>query len=246
MRQYTKYISVSIILPLVVFLFTMFTESLNATSFSDINLLVDENIAPPIRKLVRRYVNSNYVSVAVQLSQYNSMLNLNTKNTDIIITADDQTILFLQNNNLVENNISYVSDVQLIFVSNYLQYDPDIDFADFVRELSDRTAIVISDPNTTLSGYVGKQLLKRLGIENLIIVKDTQKVIELVNKGGGIGLLPTSSEHNFKFVSAVPSALYQAMEYRALVLKGRYSENVASFLKFILLNEGILKEYSRL
>ncbi|MBQ4874968.1 MAG: substrate-binding domain-containing protein [Rickettsiaceae bacterium H1] len=216
---------------------------LSAKNFSDINLLIDDNLAEPVRKLVRKYVEENYVSVAVQLSGYKELLNLNNEDTDIIITADEETANFLQDKDLIEKKILDFASDQLVLVSGYdVKYKNFGDLAKSLQKLSKYSSIVITDPKISLSGYLAYGLLKPLGIDNVVRVRDESKAVHLMKTGKGFGLLLTGNKMDLTIISPVPADLCKPVKYQVLALKNRLSENVTSFLKFLLLNRSILKE----
>lgn len=212
-----------------------------ANSLSEINLLVDENLSEPIRKIVNEYVKNSYVSVSVQLGDYQELLNLNTKDTNIIITTNNDIVSFLQEKELIEDNIFDIATDHLVLVSNSsFQCD---EFVQCVKNFSKYASIVIANPKNILSGHIAKNLLLSLDIANFTCVGDEEKAVYVIDQGKTLGLLLNSRKQYLKTISSVPSALYQPIKYQVIAIKNRSSDNTRSFLKFLLLNKVILKDY---
>ena len=215
-----------------------------AVTLSDISIIADDSLQDPIREIVRQYVRKNYMSVAVQFGNYMGLLDFNNKDTDIIIMNNESNIAFLKNNDLVEKDIIYIANDPLMVVVNSLEdYPVKSNIVTFLKEISKQADIVIVDPNNSLAGYLSYKLLLSLGIRNFIQVKDEEKARHLINNSKAIGLLASSNAQDFTNSFLIPEALYEPMRYHIIVLKNRSSENTNSFLKFLLLNKNVLKEY---
>ena len=229
---------------IILLILSAISTDLLAKNFSDINLLIDANIATPIREIVRQYVENNYVSVAIQFSNYKDALNMKTKDTDLMITADENTIDFLQSKGEIEKTISYIASDRLTLVSDIsFKHQFSTDFKKSLRDLSKRTKIVITNPETNLSGHMASVLLSSLKIYNVAQVMDEKKALSLIKKGKGVGVLFKSNQGDLKNLATIPIDLYRSVRYQAVLFKKESSEHVTSFLKFILLNKSILRKH---
>ena len=216
---------------------------LSAQQPADINLLVDANLADPVRALVMEYVEGNYVNVATQLVNYNEVLNFITSDTDVVITANEDAVAFLQDKGLIDGTVCGLAKDRLLLLSHAdPQHEFSDDFAESLRALSKYTNIIITDKHSTLSGRIAMELLLSIGVKNMIEVQNQEKAVELIKRGKGFGLLFGSGVADLQSLSFAPVGFVRLAKYQALILKAQSSERVTSFLKFILLNDTILKK----
>ncbi len=224
---------------LYVILAIMLSYGAHAKSISEINLLVDSNLADPIREAVREYTQISYVSVAVQLSDYGNLLNLKTKDTDIVITMDESKVDFLQAKEII--TLGY-DNLALFSVLDY-QIRFDGDFKNEIRYLSKFNSIVIVNKNKSMSGLLSSEILSSIGLDDIVQVRSEDIAIELLKRRKGIGLLLHSDGVGLGLIADVPDDLYKPLKYQLLVMKDKDSESVKKFLQFLLLNKYLFTKY---
>ncbi len=224
-------------------------------STNNLSILADASMSKALTEIIREYSRKNNVSIT---SSYDDSATLADKitageNADIFISSHKQFITNLQQeglidissiSNLFKNKLALVSPKDLPLnkklnkkANSFIQ----------LQNVSRRSLIVMSDPDTTSLGLYSKNSINNLGqknnfplwqnIENKIIrANGATDTIYLLTYGKNPGIVFYSDAYNNKdvdIISIFPENNKDPIIYQAAVVVGEHTKLAKNFLEFL-------------
>lgn len=214
-----------------------------------VGVMAASSLTVPLTELARIYSSSYGVTVNVT---YDSSLELASEiekgeNTDIFISASPQAIAMLKRKELIDiRTLTEIGRNKLAFIAsvgNVLAKAEDSGKtpAQLLSAFSNKSTMVIGDPDGTALGVYTREMLQNVGLwEKIkpisIRADNARNALYLISQGKTVGITYYSdavSSKEVRIIALLPKKYYSPILYKAVALEGKGKPFATQFIEFL-------------